>query len=217
MKLSKGSELNLRNVAPLAAHIKEINNIDPFTVDAFHVNEIKNIEPINIARFNVTDLPLMNMAVRQLPDVNFNVRKLPAVSVGTHQNFEIPSSYTLRAQLMGIEFLRLHLNGQTSVIPREKFRREKGKVDNRSYAVPATAGNPAIPSSYRNVEHQGATHQAGKGTAYASAQLPRKHMMNQPKAAVNRELTIGQPRASFSIQDNPALSTRAENCVMSGE
>ena len=149
IKIREDSALNVlkvQNIAPVATHIKEINHIDPILVDAFHVNEIKNIEPIRIEKFSVTNLPTVNMSVRQLPSVDLNIRRLPAVSVGTHQEFCVPSSYTLRARFLGIEFFRIHLDGQTSIIPQERFRREQGRTQNRSFPVTATAGNPAIPS-----------------------------------------------------------------------
>ena len=135
----------VQNIGPIAAHIKEVNHIDPILVDALHVTEIKNIEPINVQKFNVTNLPMVNVSLHQLPAVNMNVRRLPPVSVGTHQNFHIPSNYTVRARFLGIEFFRVHLNGHTIVVPTERYRREQGRTQNRSFPLTATAGNPAIP------------------------------------------------------------------------
>lgn len=142
----------VQKIAPVAAHIKEINHIDPINIEAFHVNEVKNIDPINIAKFNVTNLPTVNMLLRQLPPVDFNVRRLPAISVGSHQNFRLPSHYTVRARFLGIELFRIHLEGETAIVPMERFRREQGRSDNRSFPVPETAGNAAIPSSCREKE-----------------------------------------------------------------
>ena len=136
----------LQNIAPIAAHIKEVNHIDPISVDSLHVTEVRNIEPINIARFNVTNLPMVNMSLRTLPPVNLNIRELPAVSLGTHQVFEMPSNYVVRARLLGFEVLRLCLRGRTEIAPRDRYRREQSRPDNRSYPEVATAGNPAIPS-----------------------------------------------------------------------
>ncbi len=145
----------IQRIAPLAAHIKEINNIDPLSVDAFNVTEVRNIEPLRIREFNVTNLPNVNISLRQLPPVEVNLRRLPPVSVGLHQDFHIPSDYHVRLQFLGFELLRVALNGQSAVIPREKFRREQSRVHDRSFPLPATAGNPAIPSHCREVEVTG--------------------------------------------------------------
>jgi hypothetical protein len=142
----------IQRIAPLAAHIKEINNIDPLSVDAFNVTEVRNIEPLRIREFNITNLPNVNIALRQLPPVEVNLRRLPPVSVGLHQDFHIPSNYLVRMQFLGFELFRVALNGQSTVVPREKFRREQSHVHDRSYPLPATAGNPAIPSHCREVE-----------------------------------------------------------------
>ncbi len=139
----------VRNIAPVAAHIKEVNHIDPISIDALHVTEVRNIEPINVERFNVTNLPTLNMSVRQLPPVEMNVGRLPPVSIGTHQHFEIPSNYLVRARLFGIEFFRLHLCGQTTVLPHERYRREQSRTPSQSFPTVATAGNPAIPSIHQ--------------------------------------------------------------------
>jgi hypothetical protein len=145
----------IQRIAPLAAHIKEINNIDPLSVDAFNVTEVRNIEPLRIREFNVTNLPNVNISLRQLPPVEVNLRRLPPVSVGLHQDFHIPSDYHVRLQFLGFELLRVALNGQSAVIPREKFRREQSRGHDRSFPLPATAGNPAIPSHCREVEVTG--------------------------------------------------------------
>ena len=137
---------NVKNIDPVAVHLKEVNHIDPFSIDSLHVSEVKNIDPIEITRFNVTNLPMVNVSLQKLPAVDFNVKTLPPVSVGTHQNFCIPSDYTLRARVLGVELIRLHLNGTTSIIPKERARREQARSDNRSFAQVAAAGNPAIPS-----------------------------------------------------------------------
>ena len=141
----------VRNIEPVAVHIKEVNHIDPLSIEALHVTEIRNIDPIRVEQFQVTHLPTVNMAVRQLPPVDMSVRQWPAVSVGTHQHFDVPSSYTMRARLLGFEFLRLHLSGRTAVVPRERHPQEVARSPHQSYARPATAGNPAIPTVCREV------------------------------------------------------------------
>jgi hypothetical protein len=107
---------------------------------------VHNIEPLHIAKFNVTNLPLVNLALRQFPAVELNVGRLPAVSLGTHQVFDLPSNYTVRARFLGFELFRIQLSGRTRIEPQERFRREQERADNRSFPTVATAGNPAIPS-----------------------------------------------------------------------
>jgi hypothetical protein len=136
----------LQNIAPIAAHIKEVNHIDPLSVESLFVSQVRNIEPLSIAKFNVTNLPLVNLALRQIPAVDLNVRRLPAISVGLHQVFDLPSNYTVRARFLGFEVFRLQLSGCTRIEPRERYRREQERADNRSFPTVAAAGNPAIPS-----------------------------------------------------------------------
>jgi hypothetical protein len=136
----------LQNIAPIAAHIKEVNHIDPLSVESLFVSQVHNIEPLHIAKFNVTNLPLVNLALRQIPAVELNVGRLPAVSLGTHQVFDLPSDYTVRARFLGFELFRIQLSGRTRIEPQERFRREQERADNRSFPTVATAGNPAIPS-----------------------------------------------------------------------
>ncbi|GJL57365.1 MAG: hypothetical protein NPIRA03_02220 [Nitrospirales bacterium] len=136
----------VRHIAPAAVHIKELNHIDPLTIESLRINEIRNLDPIRVEQFNVTSLPTVNLSLRQLPAVDMNIRRLPPVSIGLHQDFCLPSSYMLRARLLGIEFLRLNLEGRTMVSPRDKVRREQSRIPAQSFPQVATAGNPGIPS-----------------------------------------------------------------------
>ena len=146
----KDVEINqVQQIAPIAAHIKEINNIDPVSVDAFNVTEVRNIEPLRVEEFNITNLPNVNISLRQMPAVEMNVRRLPPVSVGFHQDIHVPSNYVVRMQLLGFEFLRVALSGQSHLMPREKYRREQERTHERSFPQTAVAGNPAIPSLCR--------------------------------------------------------------------
>ena len=161
----------LQNIAPIAAHIKEVNHIDPLSVESLFVSQVRNIEPLSIAKFNVTNLPLVNLALRQIPAVDLNVRRLPAISVGLHQVFDLPSNYTVRARFLGFEVFRLQLSGGTRIEPRERYRREQERADNRSFPTVATAGNPAIPSIRLE---KGATYTAPcGGRHHPTAQPPR--------------------------------------------
>ena len=183
----------IRNVAPVAVHIKELNQLDPISVESLRIREISNLEPISIEKFNITSLPTVNLSLRQLPAVDMNVRRLPPVSVGFHQNFSIPSNYVLRARVLGFELFRLHLDGQTSLIPREKYRREESRSPEKSYPEVATAGNPAIPSHHIEEGHQvfyrhlpgkkgpaGGSGRRGAGKGSIRAGLPGQHFGTAP-------------------------------------
>ncbi len=222
---SKLTLQRVKDIDPIATHIKEVNNIDPFSIESFHVDEIRNIEPIQIAKFNVTNLPPVNVSLRQLPQVDMNVRTLPPISVGTHQDFCIPSSYTLRAQLLGFELLRLHLNGQTSVIPKERARREQARTADKSFPVTSVAGNPAIPSIRE--ETGDTTESSPHALHHASvAHTPQKHLQHLPQGesavhgaapAAPGALSFGLPRMSFSIADAGAGEAESDSQISSGE
>ncbi|MDH3973400.1 MAG: hypothetical protein OEV42_03880 [Deltaproteobacteria bacterium] len=139
----------VRNIDPVAHHVKEINHIDPINIDSFHVNQVRNIDPIKVDKFQVTNLPPMNVALRQLPPLDMNVRRMPPISVGTYQDFHVPSNYTVSGKFLGLELFRILLKGSTHMIPRDKYRKEQEIRHNRSYAIEATGGNPAIPSKCR--------------------------------------------------------------------
>ncbi|PXF58385.1 MAG: hypothetical protein C4B58_06670 [Deltaproteobacteria bacterium] len=227
----------VQNISPVAAHIKEVNQIDPISVEELHVNEVRNIDPLNIEKFNVTNLPLLNMSLRQLPSVDLNIRRLPAVSIGSHQDFHMPSSYTVRARFLGIELFRIHLDGHTRIVPRERFRREQGRTQNRSFPVPETAGNPAIPSICREKDTQvsyPSSHSiprllhrtsAGKGVMVRQAPEGKAGRPGRDAVAVHLNkkeqrsspISFGLPGMRFDIpQANPA-TTYGESCVSSGE
>ena len=137
----------VEKVAPVAVHLKEVNHIDPLSIDSLRVSEVRDIDPLRIQELNVTRLPTVNLSVRQLPQIDFNVRRMPPLSVGLSQDMCLPSNYTLRARLLGFEVLRLHIDGDTKLIPVERARREQSHTHNRSYPEVVAAGNPAIPST----------------------------------------------------------------------
>ena len=190
----------IRHIAPLAAHIKEINHIDPLSVDAFNVTEVRNIDPIRVPQFNVTNLPQVNVVLRQLPAIDLNVRRLPPVSVGLHQNFHVPSDYQVRLQFMGLEFFRIAVHGQTHLIPCDKARREQARTHERSFPQPAAAGNPAIPSHQREVRTtarqpcHGSIHYSPGGPAAGSLARPAA-----ASAAAEAGLNPGHPPMTFSL------------------
>jgi len=214
----------VQHIAPVAAHIKEINNIDPLSVDAFNVSQVKNIDPLRVQQFNVTDLPQVNISLRQLPAVDMNVRRLPPLSLGVHQDFQIPSNYMVRMQWLGFELIRVAVTGQTSVIPRDKFRREQARTHNRSFPEPAAAGNPAIPSHRREVSvssHpvRGGTLGPGCGkrlrkTTARGAASVQGTGAGGANARVN--LQYGRPALHFSLGSKPARQNAGNSRLSSG-
>jgi hypothetical protein len=223
---------SVQTVAPIAAHIKEVNHIDPISIDALYVSEVRNIEPIAIERFNVTNLPMVNVSLRQIPPVDFNVRRVPPLSIGTHQDFSIPSSYTVRARFLGFEFLRIHLDGQTAVVPKERARREQLRTVNQSFPETAVAGNPAIPSIHRETSSQVSY------PAHAARSAPRRHVpgpaarpsrqggarprsagssVRPPEPAPAPVMSYGMPRLQFAIPQGAANAPEQHSRVRSGE
>lgn len=220
----------VKHIDPVAVHLKEVNHIDPLTIDALHISEVKNIDPLEITRFNVTSLPMVNVSLQQVPSVDINIKSLPAISIGVHQNFCIPSDYTLRARVLGIELMRLHLSGQSTVIPQDRARREQMRSDNKSFPVVSAVGNPAIPSK---CEQRSSTVCAPR-PAHPAYHAPTYHaapayaappVATAPPAyaasgiyAPRSDLSFGAPRSSFQI---PAAVTAtpdlSEHRVMSGE
>lgn len=221
------SILKVQKIAPIATHIKEVNHIDPISIDAFHVNEIKNIEPIRVEKFNITNLPTVNMTVRQLPSVDLNIRRLPAVSIGTHQDFCVPSNYTVRARFLGIEFFRVHLDGQTSIIPQERFRREQGRTQNRSFPVTATAGNPAVPSICRETStevcppvahHHPINHaQHGMKKQILQNKMDFSYAGKGNGVAEEDSISVRLPDMHFHFPEGSINQTHIESSVNSGE
>lgn len=135
----------IQKIAPVATHIKEINNIDPLTVDTFNVSEIRNVEPLKVEKFDITTLPPVNVTLRQLPPVDMNIRKVPPLSVGLHQHFHIPSRYHVSGSVLGFELFRITLSGETTIVPRSGVHREVANNHAKSIGDTAAAGNPAIP------------------------------------------------------------------------
>lgn len=195
----------VRHIAPAAVHIKELNHIDPLTIEALRINEIRNLDPIRVEKFNVTNLPTVNLSLRQLPAVDMNIRRLPPVSVGLHQDFCLPSSYTLRARLLGIEFLRLNLDGRTMISPRDKVRREQSRTPNQSFPQVATAGNPAIPS--RAID---------KGSRVVATPSPCPHKPSSPHHMVHMPGTFERRSTDGGTGHRPGGGRGTGRQVFSG-
>lgn len=136
----------VEKIAPVAVHIKELNQVDPLLIESLRVDRVREIDPLNVDRLNVTRLPVVNLSVNRVPRVELDVRRIPPVAIGVHQVFELPSQYTARARFLGFEVLRVEISGTTRVLPRECARREESHAHERSFAEVAAVGNPAIPS-----------------------------------------------------------------------
>lgn len=224
----------VRHIAPAAVHIKELNHIDPISIESLRVNEVRNLDPIRVEKFNVTNLPTVNLSLRQLPAVDMNIRRIPPVSVGLHQDFCLPSTYTLRARLLGIEFLRLHLDGHTVLSPRDKVRREQHRTPSRSFPEVAVAGNPAIPSrleekgtrvmvsrSSCSSENSVAHHHdpATRSQPYtATARPPGPHIVHSSFHKTAGGLRVGrQPFQTFSARPSSRFAGESGSSVSGGE
>lgn len=143
-----------KNIDPVATHIKEVNHIDPVTIESLRVSSVKGMEPIRVKEVNVTNIPTLNHTVRQMPAMDMSVRRVPPMSVGIHQHFEVPSEYHVRASVLGFEVGRLTLKGKSWIIPHQTNKPERHIEQNRSYPVEAVVGNPSIPVHCRTVsEH----------------------------------------------------------------
>jgi len=218
----------IKNIDPVAIHLKEVNHIDPLSIDALHVSEVKNIEPLQIAKFNVTSLPMMNVSLQKLPPADIHVKSVPPLSIGTYQNFCLPSTYTLHARILGIELMRVHLHGQTSIIPKERARREQSRSDNQSFPTVAAGGNPAIPSHCdESRSYTGSVGMGSSASGYGAMTSPVSGMTmghasvrSAPPPAATRgpvgHLSFGAPRSAFSIPDSSSTSPMASNRVANG-
>jgi hypothetical protein len=218
----------VQKIAPVAVHIKEVNHIDPISVEALNVSEVRNIDPIKVEKFSVTNLPMVNMSLRQLPPLDMNIRKLPPLSVGTHQDFHVPSDYTVSGRLLGIEFFRIRIDGCTNIIPRERFRQEQERVPGRSFPVPAAGGNKAIPSVCRETsvstmrvsscrhDHKGFKMKKDltnfhRGNYGSSVHTP------SPTVEKRGSISFGMPHTNFYMPGTETRDTMSESSVSSGD
>ena len=134
------------HIAPAAIHVKELNHIDPITVESLRVDEVRNIDPVRVERFDVTHLPTVTISMSRVPTVDLNVRRVPPVAIALRQRLVLPSQYTMHATMFGIEVLRLNIHGRTIVEPCDVVPRERTRTHSRSYPDVAAVGNPGIPA-----------------------------------------------------------------------
>jgi len=138
--------LRIGQIAPAAVHIKELNHIDPISVESLRIDHVRNLDPVRVERFDVTHLPTVNISLSQLPSMDLNIRRIPPLAIAVQQEFCLPSRYTIHARLMGIEFLRFDIHGRTMVTPKDRVPREQARTHERSFPEVAAAGNPGIPT-----------------------------------------------------------------------
>lgn len=139
----------IEKIAPAAVHIKELNQIDPLTIESLRVDGVRNLEPLNVDRLNVTHMPMMNLSLARMPALDVNVGRMPPLAIGLHQEFDLPSNYTIHTRLLGFEIMRFDIHGASRLVPKARARREQSHQHQRSYPDVAAVGNPAIPNRCR--------------------------------------------------------------------
>ena len=217
--------LRIGQIAPVAVHIRELNHIDPISVESLRIDEVQNIEPLRIERLDVTGVPPLNLSVRQIPAVDLNVRRVPPVSLGLHQDFVLPSNYTVHAKVLGVELVRLQIHGRTNLTPRDRVRRESAQTHERSFPEVASVGNPAIPV---NQEEVSAEVVRAKGHRTRRPPPRKRSQMGPGKAAGRSEprrarrsprsklapLNAGSPHFQFAV---PKTAPVSDASVSSGD
>jgi hypothetical protein len=182
--------LRVAKIAPAAVHVKELNHIDPISIDSLRVDEIRNLDPVRIEHFDVTHLPTINLSIGETPALDLNLRRIPPLAVGLGQNIALPSEYFIRARLLGLEFLRIHVSGRTVMHPCDQPRREVSASHERSYREVAAAGNPAIPVMCREERAEAVVHEPP----------PRRRRHHRRSLRAKRsELRIGAPPPELSL------------------
>jgi hypothetical protein len=177
--------LRVAKIAPAAVHVKELNHIDPISIDSLRVDEIRNLDPFRIERFDVTHLPTINLSIGETPALDLNLRRIPPLAVGLGQNIALPSEYLIRARLLGLEFLRIHVTGRTVLHPCDQPRREVSSSHERSYREVAPVGNPAIPVTCHEKSASAVVHEPPR----------RKPRRSVPARTKKAQLRVGAPFA----------------------
>lgn len=192
-EFSNVEPLRIGQIAPAAVHIKELNHIDPISVDSLSIDQIRNLDPVRVERFDVTSLPTVNVSLSRFPAMDVNLRRMPPIAVGLHQDFQLPSQYTVHARLLGFEVMRFHIHGTTGLSPRDRARREQVRTHERSHPDVAAVGNPAIPVSReeRSVTVRVPIHCPTRGAS------PRPRRRSPPRTASG--ISPGAPHHSFSL------------------
>jgi hypothetical protein len=170
---------DVKKIAPVGVHIKELNQIAPLFLD-----HVRNIDPLRIDHLNITQMPSLNLSLSQLPAVQINVGRVPTVGVALQQQLEMNSSYTIRARVLGLDLMRMELQGTTKIVPSACARREQSHFHERSFPDVAAAGNPAIPSKAIN----------------CSTRTVTRCAPSQPGKVKRQPVNTGAPRFSYSLE-----------------
>lgn len=204
-QLTDVEPLRIGQIAPAAVHIKELNHIDPISVESLRIDQIRNLDPVRVERFDVTHLPTVNISLSQLPSMDVNVRRIPPLAVAVQQEFCLPSQYTIHARLLGIEFLRFDIHGRTMVTPKDRAAREQARSHERSFPDVAAAGNPGIPARRTERVETVARHlscgpPSGPGCAHAGIGGPRRTgTIGLSDDSPEGGLSAGYPRFSYPV------------------
>ena len=120
--------------------------------------------------------------------------------------------------MLGIELIRLHLNGKTSIVPKERARREQARSDNKSFPTPSAAGNPAIPSHCESDTKPSVFHQQPKQrpTNYALGSIQqRQHRQPlQSRAQAQAQVShvnAGTQQTHFDTSPQQSLDSQLNN------
>ena len=216
----------VEKIAPAAVHIKELNQIAPISVNSLRVDHIRHVDPLRVERFNVTHLPIVNLSLSQLPALDLNVRRVPPVTIALGQQFEPPSRYTMRAKILGLELMRIEIDGRTGIVPKDCARREQSRSHERSFPDVAAAGNPAIPTKdieqcVEAVTRNVPSPQAGSKIrwrqaplrAAAAARAPAPAWPAPPQASLN----AGAPRFRYSVAPTSEPAHSSVGSASSGD
>jgi hypothetical protein len=213
--------LRIAKIAPAAVHVKELNHVDPLTIESLRIDEVTHIDPVKVDRFDVTSLPTVNLTLGEAPELDLNLRQIPPFAIGLHQDFVLPSEYCIRARLLGFEFLRLHVTGRTVMRARDQVRREVSSSHERSFREVAAVGNPAIPVTCREDYAETVVHER-RAERPVSPAPPRRHRIGRQMSSGPSGMRVGGPPHAFALAGTPPAAAGAtsmptvESAVSSG-
>jgi hypothetical protein len=190
--------LQIAKIAPAAVHVKELNHVDPLTIESLRIDEVKNIDPVKVDHFDVTYLPTVNLTLGEAPELDLNLRQIPPFAIGLHQDFVLPSEYFIRARLLGLEFLRVHVTGRTVMHARDQVRREVSSSHERSYREVAAVGNPAIPVTCREDYAEVVAPERPARPA-----PPKRHIKRRHARVGSSGMRVGGPPHAFALAGRP--------------
>lgn len=215
--------LRIGQIAPAAVHIKELNHIDPISVESLRIDHVRNLDPVRVERFDVTHLPTVNISLSRLPSMDVNVRRIPPLAVTVQQEFCLPSQYTIHARLLGIEFLRFDIHGRTMVTPKDRVPHEQARSHERSFPEVAAAGNPGIPTRRTERVEAVARHlpcgpPSGPGCAHAGIDGARDtRQAGFSGDSSEAGLSAGNPRFSYPVSGRAGVDLGGSSVSSGGQ